>query len=405
MVFATYEDATSWLFKQLPVFQNQGAVAFKPGLERIRALCDLLGQPQSKFPAIHVGGTNGKGSVSHMLAAVLQANGYKTGLYTSPHLADFRERIRINGEVISRNEVLHFLNGYERMAAIEPTFFELGVAMALDHFARHQVDVAVVEVGMGGRLDATSVVASMLTVVTNIGLDHTQYLGETRPLIAAEKAAIARKGVPMVLGEPDNDILPVFESICNHVGAPLFTAHQHTPKRSTDLGGSYQKKNLCTLEMALEHLPMAIDEEKTVTALNNVVNYTGLRGRWEKLQLSPLVIADTAHNAEGIRDVMQQLIALPAKNCRIVWGMVSDKPVETIAKLLPEDAIYYLCAPNVPRGRPVDELYAKWPHTEKQGYASVHQAYSQALADAHPDDVIYVGGSTFVVGEIIQHNT
>ena len=402
MTFNTYEDATQWLFNQLPVFQNQGAVAFKPGLDRIRALCSILGNPQSAFPAIHVGGTNGKGSLSHMLAAVLQAHGFKTGLYTSPHLVDFRERIRIDGRMISKEEVLEFVNGYERMEAVEPTFFELGVAMALDHFARHRVDIAIVEVGMGGRLDATAVVESVLTVVTNIGLDHTQYLGETRPLIAAEKAAIARSGVPMVLGEPDNDILPVFERICGKTGAPLYVPTVEAPAFTTDLLGAYQKKNLRTLQEVLLHLPFNLDEQKTRNALQHVARLTGLRGRWEILKQSPLLITDTAHNAEGIREVMPQLLRLPARKRRIVWGMVSDKPAETIAKLLPHDAVYYLCTPNVPRGLKVETLHADWPHADKRWFSSVAEACAQALIDADDADVVYVGGSTFVVAELLS---
>lgn len=405
MLFERYEQATEWLFTQLPVFQNQGAVAFKPGLERIRVLCEALNNPQSTFPAIHVGGTNGKGSVSHMLAAVLQKHGLKTGLYTSPHLVDFRERIRIDGVMISPEEVLNFVNEFRLRPSQDecPTFFELGVAMALDHFSRHRVDVAIVEVGMGGRLDATAVVKSMLTVVTNIGLDHTQYLGETRPLIAAEKAAIARKDVPMVLGEPDDDILPVFKTICADVGASLHTPEKNNqPPFTTDLGGVYQNKNLRTLYTALSHLPWTINDEFTAEALQTVRASTGLRGRWDVLQTSPLVITDTAHNKEGVREVAQQLQTLPAKTRRFVWGMVNDKLVDAIANLLPADAEYYLCAPNVPRQRPVNELFDQWPHPTKHSFSSVQKAFDQALSDADPEDIVYVGGSTFVVGELLR---
>lgn len=396
-----YEEAVGWLFRQLPVFQNQGAVAFKPGLERIEKLCTSLGNPQSNIPVIHVGGTNGKGSLSHMLAAILQTHGLKTGLYTSPHLVDFRERIRINGTMISQTEVVDFVDRFKKMPPSDPTFFELGVAMALDHFAKQQVDVAVVEVGMGGRLDATSIVKPILTVVTNIGLDHTQYLGETRALIAAEKAAIARYDVPMILGEPDEEVLPVFEKICREVNAPLFLPH-YTPDWKVSLGGQYQTKNLRTLGEVLRHLPWQIPMDVIENALGDVQGLTGLRGRWEVLGNKPLIIADTAHNAEGVREVMHQLNDIPAKTLRIVWGMVNDKPVVPIAKLLPENATYYLCAPDVPRGRPAEVLFSEWPHPNKTVHSSVEQAYRAALKDASPDDVVYVGGSTFVVGELLR---
>lgn len=396
----TYEEAVDWLFRQLPVFQNQGSVAFKPGLERIEKLCHALGNPQLEIPVIHIGGTNGKGSLSHMLAAILQSYGLKTGLYTSPHLVDFRERIRINGEMISQTEVVDFVNRYKKMPPSDPTFFELGVAMALDHFARRKVDVAVVEVGMGGRLDATSIVKPILTAVTNIGLDHTQYLGETRPLIAAEKAAIARQGVPMIFGEPDEEVLPVFEKICSNVNAPLFIP-EHTPNWKVSLGGQYQTKNLRTLGEILRRLPWNIPMEVIEKALSDVQGLTGLRGRWEVMGNKPLIIADTAHNAEGVLEVMRQLGDISAKTLRIVWGMVSDKPVAAIADLLPENAAYYLCAPNVPRGRPAEVLYGEWPHPTKTVYPSVEQAYRAALGDASAEDVVYVGGSTFVVGELL----
>lgn len=397
----SYEEAVDWLFHQLPVFQNQGAVAFKPGLERIEKLCTSLGNPQSNIPVIHVGGTNGKGSLSHMLAAILQTHGLKTGLYTSPHLVDFRERIRINGAMISQAEVVDFVHRFKNMPPSDPTFFELGVAMALDYFARQQVDVAVVEVGMGGRLDATSIVKPILTVVTNIGLDHTQYLGETRALIAAEKAAIARKDVPMILGEPDEEVLPVFEKICREVNAPLFLPC-HTPDWKVSLGGHYQTKNLRTLGEVLQHLPWQIPTDVIENALGDVQGLTGLRGRWEVLGNKPLIIADTAHNAEGVSEAMRQLKDIPAKTLRIVWGMVNDKPVASIASLLPENATYYLCAPDVPRGRPAEVLFAEWPHPTKTVYSSVEEAYRAALKDASSDDVVYVGGSTFVVGELLR---
>ncbi|MCC5917117.1 MAG: bifunctional folylpolyglutamate synthase/dihydrofolate synthase [Cryomorphaceae bacterium] len=403
----TYQAATEWLFAQLPMFQRQGKTAFKPGLDRIRSLCSYLNHPESKIPAIHIGGTNGKGSLSHILASILQTHGLKTGLYTSPHLVDFRERIRINGEVISEKAVIQFTQNFRNSWTSEmPSFFELGVAMALDYFAKESVDVAIIEVGMGGRLDATSVVHPILTAITNIGLDHTQYLGDTRALIAAEKAAIARAGVPMILGEPDDEILPVFEKTCQQTGAPLHvTSNTLVPTHwQTDLGGHYQKMNLRTLKKIIEHLPFSLSDNTITSGLKNVVKNTGLRGRWEIAGQKPTVILDTAHNAEGLKYTMQQLSEMPEGTRHIVFGVVADKDLDKIITLLPRNAFYYLCAPDVPRALKVDELgnIFQKNHLNFSILQTVESAYLTAKNKAKINDIIYIGGSTFVVSDVLK---
>lgn len=403
----TYAEASHWLFEQLPMFQLQGKTAFKPGLERIEKLCEILKNPQNAFPSIHIGGTNGKGSVSHMLASVLQAHGLKTGLYTSPHLVDFRERIRVNGNMIPEESVVEFVDYIKTIdLQDQPSFFEIGVAMAFDYFAKEKVDIAIIEVGMGGRLDATNIIKPMLAAITNISLDHTQYLGNTRALIAAEKAGIAKENTPLVIGEFDAEVLRVFEKISREKGAQLHKADTNAPNTwKTDLGGDYQKHNLRTLAHILKMLPFEIKEEITRSALLEVKKRTGLRGRWEILANQPLIIADTAHNESGIRYISEQLQKIDTQKIRFVMGVVADKDLDTIIPLLPKKAKYYCCAPDIPRALESSKLFEKLKkqNFEAEDFKSVDNAFDAAWNEAQLQECIFIGGSTFTVGEFIKN--
>jgi dihydrofolate synthase/folylpolyglutamate synthase len=403
----TYAEASHWLFEQLPMFQLQGKTAFKPGLERIEKLCETLKNPQDSFPSIHIGGTNGKGSVSHMLASVLQAHGLKTGLYTSPHLVDFRERIRVNGNMIPEESVVEFVSHIRTIdLQDQPSFFEIGVAMAFDYFAKEKVDVAIIEVGMGGRLDATNIIKPILAAITNISLDHTQYLGNTRVLIAAEKAGIAKYNTALVIGEYDEEILPVFERMCLEKGAHLHKADTDTPNTwKTDLGGDYQKHNLRTLARILKLLPFDIQEGTIKNALMEVKRQTGLRGRWEILGHNPLIIADIAHNESGIQNISKQLHSLAVQKIHFVIGVVADKDLETIIPLLPKKAKYYCCAPDIPRALEPSKLFEKLKNQgfEAELFSTVDSAFHTAWMEAKSKDCVFIGGSTFTVGEFIKN--
>ncbi|GCD76974.1 tetrahydrofolate synthase [Thermaurantimonas aggregans] len=409
-MIANYQEALSWLTSRLPYFQRQGAAAYKPGLERSLALMHWLGHPHKRYPTLHVGGTNGKGSVSHLLAAALQTKGLKTGLYTSPHLYDFRERIKINGQKIRSEFVVDFVNRFMAEGqAIDPSFFELTMAMAFDYFAQEAVDVAVIEVGMGGRLDSTNVITPIVSVITNIGWDHMQFLGDTLPKIAFEKAGIIKPEVPIVIGELQEEVADVFKNVAQAKHAPLLFASEAYKDLllECELKGSYQLKNSKTAYAALQLLPETLKptEEQIRYAFSHVVQLTGLRGRWEVLSQQPLVIADTAHNFDGIQIVFQQLEQVRKGKLYIVWGMVSDKDAIKIFTLLPKDAYYIFTTPDVPRAMPLDQL-EKAAADFKLNYEkvpSVPVAYQRALERAQPHDTIYVGGSTFVVGDLLKH--
>ncbi|WP_244906317.1 bifunctional folylpolyglutamate synthase/dihydrofolate synthase [Schleiferia thermophila] len=405
-----YESALSWLMSQLPFFQRQGHTAYKPGLERSLALMNWLGHPEKKFKSIHVGGTNGKGSTSHLIAAALQTKGLKTGLYTSPHLYDFRERIRINGQKISKEYVVDFVNKFRSEALlVEPSFFELTMAMAFSWFADERVDIAVIEVGMGGRLDSTNVITPMVSVITNIGWDHMQFLGDTLPKIAQEKAGIIKPNTSVVIGERQAEVEEVFISAARSKGSNLIFASEEFKELEIECGlqGTYQRKNVKTAYAALQLLPDKIrpNESEIREAFRNVKKLTEIRGRWEILQDAPLVIADTAHNYNGIAMVMNQLKEVRKGLLFMVWGMVSDKDAVKIFSLLPGDALYLLCKPDVPRAMPIKqlEIVADKFNLNYESYDHVIAAYTRALELAGKSDTIFIGGSTFVVGDLLKH--
>lgn len=428
MAFSTYADTLHYLYAQLPMFTRVGASAYKKDLHNTLALCKALNNPEHTFKSVHIGGTNGKGSSSHMLAAILQTAGYKTGLYTSPHLTDFRERIRINGQMIPEQEVIAFVNSHQALfEEIKPSFFEATVGLAFDYFAKQEVDVAIIEVGLGGRLDSTNVIHPLVSLITNIGLDHQDILGNTLEEIAGEKAGIIKSNTPIIIGEKQAEIAQLFEkkakeadakilfasdywTITPKETAPLLVVHAHSVNQklelALDLRGSYQVKNLAGVLTAVDELReqgFEISEADLKTALKQVSSLTGLQGRWQTLQKTPLVICDTGHNEDGIKEVLKNIANTPHQNLHMVWGMVKDKDVRKILALLPKEASYYFCQPNIPRGKPAEELAQEAQQYELKGeaYASVAEAYQQALSKANPNDLIFVGGSTFVVAEVL----
>lgn len=403
-----YQQTLDYLFAQLPMYQRQGKAAYKADLNNTIALMDYLGHPENGFKSIHVGGTNGKGSVSHMLAAILQEQGYKVGLYTSPHLKDFRERIRINGEMITKEAVVSFVEKHRSwMEDHSISFFEWTVGLAFEHFTNQEVDIAIIEVGMGGRLDSTNVIEPELSVITNIGLDHTQFLGDTHAKIASEKAGIIKLGVPVVIGSTLPDTKTVFAEKAAECGAPItYAEDMDTPSYSCDLIGSYQAENKRTAMTAIDILRSAgweVSEEAIVNGFKNVSRTTGLLGRWQVLGHVPFIVCDTAHNREGLSYTMKQLAATPHNNLHIVFGVVNDKNLSDIIDLLPKNAAYYCCAANIARALPTDKLVSELRanNFECAGFESVQNALEAARSRAANNDVIYIGGSTFVVAEIL----
>ncbi|UJH92977.1 bifunctional folylpolyglutamate synthase/dihydrofolate synthase [Antarcticibacterium sp. 1MA-6-2] len=395
------------MFQQLPMYQRIGADAFKKDLTNILKFSEAIGSPDKKFRSIHVAGTNGKGSTSHMLASILQESGYKVGLYTSPHLKDYRERIKINGCNIPEEDVVAFITRNKVfLEAHKLSFFEMSVGMAFDHFAAMGVDIAVVEVGLGGRLDSTNIITPVLSLITNIGFDHTQMLGNTLPEIAGEKAGIIKPKIPVVISEKQIETEPVFRSIAKRNDSPItFAEDQPSASYNSDLKGNYQKKNIQAVVTAIRTLSkdFSVSEENIRTGLLNVKKNTGLRGRWDVLQESPKVICDTAHNAEGLQWVMNQLKEEEYVLLHIVMGVVNDKDLEKILPLFSNEAKYYFCKPDVPRGMEAAVLAEKASNFGLKGevYSSVSKAYETALKIASSSDLIFVGGSTFTVAEII----
>ena len=429
----TYEQILDDIFNRFPVYQQVGAVALKPGLGNIMAIDERLGHPHRKFRTIHVAGTNGKGSVSHSLSAILQSAGYVTGLFTSPHLVDFRERIRIDGCMITKEDVMGFMDRNDMfLNSISPSFFEITTAMAFDYFERVGVDVAVVEVGLGGRLDSTNIISPDLCVITNIGLEHTQYLGDTLAKIAAEKAGIIKPGVPVVIGERHPETDPVFIAKAAEVGAPIIFAEdvmkmhsfevkddmlvaqvehlgrQPATERKFSLTGLCQTHNMLTVLAAAEQLKKL---EYDVTDLDvrkgmaDVQGLTGLQGRWQKISSRPDVIVDTGHNAHGVRLLARQLDEQFSNylHIHVVWGMCNDKEPEKVISLLPKDARYYFTQASVKRATPAAELYeiGLGLGFNCHFYPTVAQAMNRALRNAQPGDLIFVGGSNFVVAEVL----
>jgi len=401
----TYQETLDWMFSQLPMYQREGKTAFKKDLTNILAFSKELGFPERKFKTIHVGGTNGKGSTSHMLASILQEAGYKVGLYTSPHLKNFTERIRINGEEVSRAFVVGFIEKNKFFLENQKlSFFEMTVGMAFDYFSSQQVDIAIVEVGLGGRLDSTNIISPEVSVITNIGLDHTQFLGETLPEIAFEKAGIIKKNIPVIIGEKQEEVVDVFLEKATELHSNLIFASDSLENFETDLLGDYQKLNAKTAVIALRNLKgFHVKESQIQKGLLKVAKSTGLKGRWQIVQEVPKVICDTAHNKEGLSLVMRQLQKEVCDQLHIVLGVVSDKNLSDILPLFPVNAMYYLCQPNIPRAMLIDELENQTNAFGLQAkkFDSVNQAYTAAKEIAKDTDVIYVGGSTFVVAEIL----
>ncbi|WP_138434894.1 bifunctional folylpolyglutamate synthase/dihydrofolate synthase [Winogradskyella algicola] len=403
-----YTDTVNWMFQQLPMYQNKGKSAFKKDLSNTLKLSAHLNHPEKKFKSIHVGGTNGKGSTSHMLASILQEAGYKVGLYTSPHLKDFRERIRINGKVVSKQFVIGFIK--RNKAFLESnnlSFFEMTVGMAFDYFSKQKVDIAVIEVGLGGRLDSTNIITPELSVITNIGFDHMQFLGDTLEKIAGEKAGIIKQNIPVVIGETQPETQAVFKVKAKSTNSEIYFADQLVKEIfESDLKGSYQSHNIKTVIQSvkvLTQLGYNISNSNLKNGLLNVVKNSGLQGRWQVLQKNPKVICDTAHNKEGLSYTMKQLQSETYNNLHIVFGVVSDKDLEAILPLLPKTATYYFCKPNVQRGLDAEILKQTFAKNGLYGnaYPSVGKAFSHAKYVATNDDLIYVGGSTFVVAEVL----
>uniref|UniRef100_UPI0040487BD2 bifunctional folylpolyglutamate synthase/dihydrofolate synthase n=1 Tax=Polaribacter sp. TaxID=1920175 RepID=UPI0040487BD2 len=401
----TYQETLNWMFSQLPMYQRQGKTAFKKDLTNILAFSKELEFPEKKFKSIHVGGTNGKGSTSHMIASVLQEAGYRVGLYTSPHLKSFTERIKINGIEISEDEVLLFIEKNKDFLEKQGlSFFEMTVGLAFDFFAKEAVDIAVIEVGLGGRLDSTNIIKPEVSVITNIGLDHTQFLGETLPEIAFEKAGIIKSKISVVIGERQPEVEAVFIEKARLMEAPICFASDNEESYSTDLLGMYQQKNTKTAVEALKLLKgFVISDADFVQGLAKVVENTKFMGRWQILKETPKVVCDTAHNKDGLQITMKQLATEKYENLHLVFGVVSDKKLDEVLPLMPKQAIYYFCKPDIPRGMPAETLQEEAAKYLLKGevYDSVHQAYEKALSTANPEDFIYIGGSTFVVAEVL----
>lgn len=402
-----YKETVEWMFAQLPMFQQVGASAYKKDLTNTLLLCKHLNHPETKFKSVHIGGTNGKGSTSSLIASVLQEAGYKVGLYTSPHLVDFRERIKINGEMISEAFVINFIDTNKSFfEANKLSFFEMTVGMAFDYFAKKQVDVAIIEVGLGGRLDSTNVITPLISVITNIGWDHTNLLGNTLEQIAFEKAGIIKKEVPVVIGEFTNETKPVFISKAQNEKAPIyFASEEDIPVLESDLKGNYQIHNKKAAYKALQLLKSTfeISDKAIENGFLNVQKNTGLLGRWSVLSQKPLIVADTAHNKNGLEIVMQQVHQQTFNTLYMVFGVVNDKDIDSIIPYLPKNAVYFLAKPNVPRGLDAEILKQKLVSSgfNCETFNSIQQAYTHAKKVAQPDDMIYIGGSTFVVAEVV----
>ena len=419
------------MFNKLPMYQRIGGAAYKADLNNTIALLTHLGNPHRNFKSVHVAGTNGKGSTSHILASIFQEAGFKTGLYTSPHLRDFRERIRINGEMIPQENVVDFIErNKETFEKMELSFFEMTVGMAFEYFSNEKVDIAIVEVGMGGRLDSTNLITPELSVITNIGLDHVQFLGDTLEKIAHEKAGIIKEGVPVVIGETQPETHQVFEEKAQECHSPIFFADQifdcdkiHIESQTLQkydiwkdnelymeaceipLMGNYQKKNLTTVICAADQLRSKFDlsDDDIRSGIANVIRNTHLMGRWQILSQDPLTIADTGHNVDGIREVVSQLAEMTYSKLHFVIGMVNDKDIDHVLQLLPHSCEYYFCKADIPRGLDAKILAGKAFELGLRGrvYNSVRDAYQSALNDAHFDDVIFIGGSNFIVAEVV----
>ncbi len=406
-----YQETINWMFNQLPMYQLQGASAYKKDLTNIHLLVNHLDNPQKNLKCIHVAGTNGKGSTSHMLASILQEAGYKIGLYTSPHLKDFRERIKINGIEISEGFVCDFTNKNKVFFEDnDMSFFEMTVGLAFDYFAKEKVDIAIIEVGMGGRLDATNIIKPLISVITNIALDHTQFLGNTLEAIAYEKAGIIKPKIPVIIGEYTDETKPVFLAKAKETHSDIYFASDLIQETyPSDLIGDYQTHNKKTVVQTITILnqkQFKITEANVKSGLLNVIKNTGLEGRWQQLGEFPKIICDTAHNKNGLEIVMKQIQKEKFDTLHIVLGVVNDKDLDEILPLFPSDAIYYFCKPNISRGLDVAILQeeARKNHLLGDTHPSVADAYNKARTNATKKDFIFIGGSTFVVAELPLNN-
>jgi len=429
-IYTQFNETLNFLYTQLPMFQRVGSQAFKKDLTNIKLLCNHLKNPFQQYPCIHIAGTNGKGSTAHLISAVLQEHGYKVGLYTSPHYRDFRERIKINGKYISRKYVVNFVEENKKVfKEIKPSFFEITVALAFDFFAKKKVDVALIETGLGGRLDSTNIIHPILSVITNISFDHQQFLGNTLKKIAGEKAGIIKKGVPVVIGETQKETTPVFLKKAKTKQSEIYFADKHFrvvsksenlthttfdiykkkqlifPKQEINLHGGFQAKNIATalqsLELLESHFPLK--KSKIKKAFTHLKSKTNFKGRWQLLQKDPIVLCDSAHNEGGLKLAVKQLNSLEFNKLHLVLGMVNDKDIEKMLNFFPKDAKYYFCRPDIPRGLDVQILSQKAKDIGLSGraYSSVKNALKAAKRNASKKDLIYVGGSTFVVAEVI----
>jgi dihydrofolate synthase/folylpolyglutamate synthase len=404
-----YQETVNWMFNQLPMYQLQGAIAYKEDLTNTVLLSKYLGNPEKNLKFIHVAGTNGKGSTSHLLASVLQEAGYKVGLYTSPHLKDFRERIKINGIEISEDFVCEFIANHKNFFENNDlSFFEMTVGLAFDYFKKEKIDIAIIEVGMGGRLDSTNIITPLLSVITNIGKDHTQFLGTSFESIATEKAGIIKQNIPVIIGEYILETKPVFLAKANEKNSKIYFASDLISENfPSDLLGAYQISNkktaLQTLKILNSLKEFKVSQAAIKTGFLNVVKNTGFQGRWQQLNSTPKVICDTAHNKHGLEIVLNQLKNEQFDSLHFVFGVVNDKDLDEILPLLPKNAIYYFCKPNIPRGLDAAVLAKKALEFRMHGkvYNSVSEAYKDAIENANKNDFIYIGGSTFVVAEIL----
>ena len=404
-----YQATLDWMFAQLPMYQNIGVAAYKKDLTNTILLTDYLGNPERNLKFIHVAGTNGKGSTSHMLASILQEAGFKTGLYTSPHLKDFKERIKINGKEIPEQTVCEFITQHKFFfEENQLSFFEMTVGLAFDYFKNEKVDIAIIEVGMGGRLDSTNIIMPLISVITNIGLDHVQFLGTSFEAIAAEKAGIIKPNIPVVIGEYITETKPVFIEKAITEKAPIyFASDKNFETYPSDLLGDYQISNKKTVIQTIRVLQSQNDFTISEAAIENgfrkVVKNTGLLGRWQQLQTNPLIICDTAHNKHGLEIVLKQIQKQKSDQIHFVFGVVNDKDLDEILPLFPKKGIYYFCKPNIVRGLDAKILKEKCHEFQLKGaiYNSVSEAYQQAVSKASANDFIYIGGSTFVVAEIL----
>ncbi len=410
-----YLETCDYLYNQIPMFEKQGASGYKEGLANTLALDEHFGHPHQAYATVHVAGTNGKGSVSHTIASILQESGYRIGLYTSPHLVDFRERIRVNGKPVSEDYVVDFVDKERSFfEPLHPSFFEVTTALAFKYFRDMEVDIAIIEVGLGGRLDCTNIITPLVSVITNISFDHTQFLGNTLAEIAGEKAGIIKPGVPVVIGETTPETKPVFEQIAAERHAPIHFAEKalcdaeisSAVKRFLphfELKGNYQENNLHTILTTARLL--SIPEKAILKGLENVCEMTGLMGRWQTLQKHPLVICDTGHNVGGWQYVSKQIAAQPCKQLRLVFGMVDDKDIDTVMGMLPQDAVYYWTQASTKRAIPAEKVQEKGKTHRLSGnvFYNVKDAYEAALKDSDKADFIFVGGSSYIVSDLLEY--